>query len=495
MGSLHIAAVPNYDALVLEIGNVFCMYSGSRVSSLPASQIASALASPAWYDYERGKLSKQACYERLAKDFDFALESWTSAIEQLMATIRQNEELIAAVRELRSTYPSLRVFGMTNMAQPVHVDMLPLMRGWCIFDEIYSSASLGFRKPDLDAFEHFVRLSNTDPQACVFIDDTLENVIAAEAFGFRAIHFKETGSTVAALHNLLGDPIKRGRSWLQRNAQNMFSETTLGEIQKDNYAQLLILQCTGNKDLVVLKKHGPVWNYYIEPPKSAGKGYPFDSDTTALAMIVLDDVPQEEKEVAFGMILANLSPDGLPLCWFDPCRPRICHCIAANVFRFFYLNGRGDELRDAYTFFCRLLKSRAYLRGSRYYQSPDWLLFILGDLCARRPRDEELKEMRRLVHAEMSDRMGCDTDVLSAALRLVASQKLGMPNTWDLRTVLGAQQADGGWEKVLLWGYGTKSVKMGGRGVITALAVLGVQLARNLEMQGRYDCHWEVESK
>lgn len=40
--------------------------------------------------------------------------------------------------------------------------------------------------------------------------------------------------------------------------------------------------------------------------------YPDDSDTTSLAMTILDDVSEEENQQARATIKANLNPDGLP---------------------------------------------------------------------------------------------------------------------------------------------------------------------------------------
>jgi hypothetical protein len=64
--------------------------------------------------------------------------------------------------------------------------------------------------------------------------------------------------------------------------------------------------------LVTLEKKGPTWNYFIGEPMFAGTVYPDDVDTTALAMIVLEDIPMEEKALAMRLMLSNLNPDGLP---------------------------------------------------------------------------------------------------------------------------------------------------------------------------------------
>lgn len=81
--------------------------------------------------------------------------------------------------------------------------------------------------------------------------------------------------------------------------------------------------------------------------------------------------------------------------------------------------------------------------------------------------------------------MGSDTNILNAAMRLLSSQALRIANQRDLDTILNAQQLDGGWEQAWLWRYGKETVKVGSRGVVTAMAVKGIRIARESEMLGR----------
>lgn len=243
---------------------------------------------------------------------------------------------------------------------------------------------------------------------------------------------------------------------------------------------------------------GLSWNYFVKPSGNDDTNYPDDADMTSLAMTMLDDVPAEDKEAAMEKILPApkpRSPEGLPYvrvpvfveagpaltpykCWLDRNRPRFCHCICANVSRFFCLNDRRDELPSVYDYLCRLLRTDAYLLGSRYYPSPDWFLYILADLSARRPREPGLHEMRHLVASRVQERAGCDTNVIGASLRLLNAQALGMESRRDLDTVLGSQKMDGGWERTWLWTYGKEPKEVGGRGVVTAMAVNGIRKTR-----------------
>lgn len=86
--------------------------------------------------------------------------------------------------------------------------------------------------------------------------------------------------------------------------------------------------------------------------------------------------------------------------------------------------------------------------------------------------------MRAAVVARIQDRMGCDQDILSAAMRLISAQAMGLSDPLDLKLLLRTQQMDGGWGLVWLWRYGKEKVKIGSRGVVTAMAVKGIRQAR-----------------
>lgn len=83
--------------------------------------------------------------------------------------------------------------------------------------------------------------------------------------------------------------------------------------------------------------------------------------------------------------------------------------------------------------------------------------------------------MHDLLHCEVHARMGCDKNTLGALLRLLSANALGIENQRDLTTILDAQQDDGGWETAWLWRFGKESIKIGSRGVPTAMAVKGIQ--------------------
>jgi len=58
------------------------------------------------------------------------------------------------------------------------------------FQKAYYSCDIGLRKPDADCFEHVLQENNLNPAQTIFIDDSLQNVAAAQSLGLHAILLK-----------------------------------------------------------------------------------------------------------------------------------------------------------------------------------------------------------------------------------------------------------------------------------------------------------------
>jgi putative hydrolase of the HAD superfamily len=76
-----------------------------------------------------------------------------------------------------------------------------------LFDAVVISAEAGMRKPEPRIFLHVTGLLGLEPAECVFIDDIVANVQAAEAVGIVGVHHSELRSTTQRLSELLGIPL------------------------------------------------------------------------------------------------------------------------------------------------------------------------------------------------------------------------------------------------------------------------------------------------
>lgn len=60
-----------------------------------------------------------------------------------------------------------------------------------LFDGVVISGDVAFAKPDIRIYEHFLEKFQLPAHTCIFIDDLLENVQAAEYSGMRGIHCED----------------------------------------------------------------------------------------------------------------------------------------------------------------------------------------------------------------------------------------------------------------------------------------------------------------
>ena len=123
---------------------------------------------------------------------------------------------------------------------------------WSIFDQVFTSGLLGERKPDLAFYRHVIAQTGLDPRNTIFVDDKHENVLSARSLGFFGIVFNTEEGTRRALRNLIGDPVSRAKAYLEANARNLHSVTAPTSTQpsvilRENFAQLFILELTGNR--------------------------------------------------------------------------------------------------------------------------------------------------------------------------------------------------------------------------------------------------------
>jgi putative hydrolase of the HAD superfamily len=87
--------------------------------------------------------------------------------------------------------PSVRVVLATNATSRLASDLQKLeLPG--LFYSLANSSEIGNAKPAPEFFQAALRLAGVDAENALFIDDTRENVVAANALVISAHHFTDT---------------------------------------------------------------------------------------------------------------------------------------------------------------------------------------------------------------------------------------------------------------------------------------------------------------
>ena len=183
---------------IFDLGNTIIRLAYERVienicreSNVNRDELLEIFERPGGYrDMERGAvsfvdfhafLSDRAGYRGSARDFQTL---WSNFFDGAMPGI---EELLERVRR------KYRLAFLSN-SNEVHADVIPKQFA-ALFgkdDRFIFSHRFKVAKPDPEIFHRAAELLGTQPQNAVFVDDLLENVLAARSVGMRAFQYTDT---------------------------------------------------------------------------------------------------------------------------------------------------------------------------------------------------------------------------------------------------------------------------------------------------------------
>ena len=246
---------PKYTAVIFDlVDTLFNVSFKSRTSISSSTLRRITLGSNAWFNYEKGLLSENECYSRVAAEFDLDENELRRAFDEARDSLQANDKLFTLIRQLKAEFNGqLRVFAMSNISARDYEVLREKPAEWSIFDQVFTSSDVGERKPNLGFYRHLLKAADVAPERVIFVDDQFENVFSARSLGMHAIVYKTPEALERDLRNLFGDPVKRGREFLRRNAGHLDSTTQstderfTGVEIKENWSQLLILELTGDR--------------------------------------------------------------------------------------------------------------------------------------------------------------------------------------------------------------------------------------------------------
>ena len=185
--------------IIFDLGGVIFDADFARVFSSWAAVLgtqASVIESQFQFDhafqqFERGLLSPPEYHrhirETFAIDLTFAdfVSGWNSIYGDLFPDAAE------CLRELKQTR---RIVAFTNTNE-VHSTIWPKKFKTALdhFDGIFSSVTMGIRKPQPEGFRLVLQNCGVSPQAAVFFDDVPANVEAARSLGINGVLVQPVG--------------------------------------------------------------------------------------------------------------------------------------------------------------------------------------------------------------------------------------------------------------------------------------------------------------
>ncbi|KAJ3563860.1 hypothetical protein NP233_g8667 [Leucocoprinus birnbaumii] len=374
--------LPTHRALILDLGDVVFNWKAPTDGKLCPKVLARAMSTLPWHELECGRITETECFERIGELMGIPPSDIGDTIRKTEVSLTTDDRLLSVLKGLKdASNGTLKIYVMSNISKP-HWDIVR-SQPWdgSIFDQIFTSGELGMRKPNLNFYQHVLKEIGLErsPEDVIFVDDKRENVFSALSLGMVGIRFEDNNMITQQLLNILGDPTARGEEFLHENAKNMHCTTDNGDLVKENFAQLLILEATGNMELVTLNSYPLLWNFFQEQPVLTTSSYPNDFDTTSIAFTVLGCSDSAANDV-MDMAAKNLSSDGIIQLYDDPLRPRVDPVSCVHILTLFYQHGRGDEVKKTYEWVYQILLYRAYSDGTLYYCAPDYFFYALSRL-------------------------------------------------------------------------------------------------------------------
>jgi epoxide hydrolase-like predicted phosphatase len=150
-----------------------------------------------------GEIDEAEFWARLKRELHLhkAKPPGSLLVKALKATYRPNEVMMAYAQELKRQGLKVAVLSNTN---PVHAAYLREQRAYAGFDAVMLSHEMGVRKPAAEAFRRAAVTLGVAPDEAVLVDDSPENVAAAQAVGMHGVVFRDVAEAREAIEGLRG---------------------------------------------------------------------------------------------------------------------------------------------------------------------------------------------------------------------------------------------------------------------------------------------------
>ncbi|MCI8522069.1 MAG: HAD family phosphatase [Lachnospiraceae bacterium] len=193
--------------IIFDIGNVLAdfiweeHYRSFGYDGEMFARIAKAtVKSPVWNEYDRGVMSDEEILQGFIANDPELEDILRKVLANVKTMVRRNDYAIPWIKELQGK--GYRCLYLSNFSQRAErecaeaLDFIPHMDGGILS---YQDQVI---KPMPEIYQLLIDRYDLVPQECVFLDDTLCNLEAAEKFGIHTIHFKNQMQAIEELRKL-----------------------------------------------------------------------------------------------------------------------------------------------------------------------------------------------------------------------------------------------------------------------------------------------------
>lgn len=131
-------------------------------------------------------------------EFETQIKAWrTRWLDMFVGYVAGTPQIMARLEEAR-----VPLYGLSNIPDEVAQETFDAFPMTKILRDVVISGAEKVVKPHREIYDiALARMGNPDPATVFFIDDSLPNIEAAKALGFRTHHFKDAAGLETALVN------------------------------------------------------------------------------------------------------------------------------------------------------------------------------------------------------------------------------------------------------------------------------------------------------
>lgn len=177
------------DTIFLDFDGVIRLWTGVEIKCAESNlglesgtlfkiAFSEQLLTPAIIGVDSDEVWRGKVLEKLQSEYDLdvateLMNAWNNATYSIDFKL---------LKQIKSELPSCRVILTTNATSRLLQD-LEASELAVYFDAIVNSYDVGFSKPRVEYFQAALSTAKRSPAKCVFVDDSLNNIIAASELG------------------------------------------------------------------------------------------------------------------------------------------------------------------------------------------------------------------------------------------------------------------------------------------------------------------------
>ncbi|MBK9726903.1 MAG: HAD family phosphatase [Saprospiraceae bacterium] len=198
--------------IIFDFGNVLLNLDENATMDALTSILDSSkcldLDKMVFFPFEKGLISEEAFFHRLQSRSKIILQGDIYYAAWNAMLLDFPEKRIQMLKALRNQY---KIFLLSNtnithlrkVKRNFEKEIGLLEFDKLLFDKAYFSHEIGMRKPDLEIYQYIVEDMKLIPSECLYIDDKIENTVAAGNFGMHVHHLQPAQEISEIIQDLI----------------------------------------------------------------------------------------------------------------------------------------------------------------------------------------------------------------------------------------------------------------------------------------------------